>query len=186
MVLKTILISLITLVITASNGQAQKHFKDRAEFDLYTEVVKLDATPAERLQVLDEWKSGYPQSAFGDTRLKIYLITYQQLNNHRAAFDTAAEILMSQRNDLGALTEIINHGLQLLPEQPNTSLSEENKSDLDTILKTSSYILENLDMIYAADKKPPRMNYEKWSSAKIDMRQSAQTVVERAAALAQR
>jgi hypothetical protein len=185
--LKTILISLITLAITStSNGQAQKHWKDRAEFDLYTEVVKLDATPAERLQILDEWKSGYPQSAFGDTRLKIYLITYQQLNNHRAAFDTAAEILKSQPNDLPSLTEIVAHGLQLLPEQPNVSLSAENKSDLDAIQKTSRYILEYLELIYGSDKKPQRISDENWRSAKTKMQDTAQTVMNRAAALGQR
>jgi len=181
-VLKTILISLVAITST-SNGQAQQHWKDRAEFDLYTEVVKLDATPTERLQILDEWKSGYPQSGFGNTRLKIYLITYQQLNNHRAAFDTAAEILKSQPNDLPSLTEIVAHGLQLL--QPNPSLSAENKSDMESIQKTSRYILENIELIYGADKKPRRISTENWNSAKTKMKDTAQAVLNRAAELGQ-
>ena len=185
--LKAILATLIILAISSTaNGQAQKHWKDRAEFDLYTEVVKLDATPAERLQILDEWKSGYPQSAFGDTRLKIYLITYQQLNNHRAAFDTAGEILKGQPDDLGSLMEIVNHGLEFLPEQPNASLSEKNKIDLEIIRRASHYILENIDMIYSADKKPKRMSVEQWRSAKITILQSAQTVVDRTSTQTQR
>lgn len=180
---KAILISLVVITST-SNGQAQQHWKDRAEFDLYTEVVKLDATPAERLQILNEWKSSYPQSAFGDTRLNIYLITYQQLNNHRAAFDTAAEILKSQPNDLPSLTEIVAHGLELL--RPNAALSAENKSDLDTIQQTSRYILENIELIYGADKKPRRTSTENWNSAKTKMQDTARTVMNRATALAQR
>ncbi len=150
--LKTILISLVTLAITSTaNGQAQKNWKDRAEFELYA-AVQGDGTLASRLQNLDKWKAGYPQSDFADTRLGIYLLTYQQMNNHRAAFDTAVEILKSQPNDLPSLEEIVNHGIQLLPELPYASLSAQNKSDLYTIQKTGRYILENLDVIYAVAK----------------------------------
>ena len=83
-----------------------------------------------------------------------------------------------------SLTEIVDHGLQLLPEQPNASFSVENKSALDTIQKTSRYILENLDMIYAADKKPQHISDENWRSAKTKMQHFAQTVMNRAATLA--
>jgi hypothetical protein len=171
-------------VTLTANAQTYKQWRDRAEYDLYTEIVKPDATPGARLQTLDKWKSGYPQSDYADTRLKIYLLTYQQMNNHRGAFDTAAEILKSEPNDLQSLTEIVNHGLQLLPEQPNASLSAENKSNLDTIQNTSRYILENLDMIYAADKKPRQISDEKWHSDKAKMQDTAQTVMNRAATLA--
>ena len=187
MVLKTILVSLITLAVTStSNGQIHKNWKDRAEYDLYSEIIQPEATPAESLQNLDKWKAGYPQSEYADTRLKMYLLTYQRMDNHRGAFDTAVEILKSQRNDLGALTEIVNHGLQLLPEQSNASMSEGNKSDLDAIQKTSRYILENLDLIYGTDKGPRLISDEKWRSAKAKMQNTAQTVMNRAAALAQR
>ena len=184
---KTILISVAVLAVVVTltaNAQVLKQWRDRAEYDLYTEIVKADATPAARLQNLEKWKIDYPQSDYADTRLKIYLVTYQQMNNHREAFDTAAEILKSQPNDLLSLTEIVNHGLQLLPEQPNASLSAENKSKLDTIQKTSRYILENLDMIYAADKKPRLISDEKWHSDKAKMQDTAQTVMNRAVALA--
>ena len=155
---KTILISLTALVVVTFTANAQfKNWRDRAEYDLYSEIIKPDATPAERLQNLEKWKASYPQSDYADMRLKLYLLTCQQMNNHRAAFDTAKEILQSQPNDLGSLKEIVDHGLQLLPEQANASLSEESKSDLNTIQKTSRYILGNLDLIYAANKKPGPM-----------------------------
>jgi len=181
---RTILISLTALMVVTLTANAQtQNWRDRAEYDLYTEIIKPDATPAERLQSLEKWKASYPQSDYADMRLKIYLLTYRQMNNHRAAFDTATEILKSQPNDLLSLTEIIDHGLQLLPEQPNAPLSAENKSNLGTIQKTSRYILENLDIIYAADKKPQRMSDEKWSSLKTEMQHSARTVMNRAATL---
>jgi hypothetical protein len=182
---RAILISLTALVVVTLTANAQfKNWRNRAEYDLYSEIIKPDATPAERLQNLEKWKASYPQSDYADTRLKMYLLTYQQMNNHRAAFDTAGEILKSQPNDLLSLKEIVDHGLQLLPEQPNASLSEENKNDLNTIQKTSRYILENLDMIYGANRKPGLMSDEQWRSAKIRMQSSAQTVMNRAAALA--
>jgi hypothetical protein len=184
---RTILISLAVLAVVVTltaNAQTYKQWRDRAEYDLYTEIVKPDATPEARLQNLEIWKIDYPQSEYADTRLKIYLVTYQQMNNHRGAFDTAAEIRKSQPNDLPALTEIVDHGLQLLPEQPNASLSAEDKNNLDTIQKTSRYILGNLDMIYAADKKPQRISDEKWHSDKAKMQDTAQTVMNRSAALA--
>ena len=134
--------------------------------------------PQPRLPNLEKMAIDYPQSDYADTRLKIYLVTYQQMNNHRAAFDTAAEILKSQPNDLPSLTEIVNHGLQLLPE-PANGVRQENKSKLDTIQKTSRYILENLDMIYAADKKPRLISDEKWHSDKAKMQDTAQTVMNR-------
>jgi hypothetical protein len=132
---------------------------------------------ASRLEYLDKWKNQYPQSDYADIRLKLFLLTYQQVNNHRAAFDTAIQILESQPKDLASLQEIVSHGLQLLPAQPNGSLSEKNKSDLDTIRKTGRYILEDLDTIYGADNKPGLMNNEDWRSAKATMRQSAQAVM---------
>src|SRR5580765_3618620 len=75
----------------AAPQKSAKNWKDTAEYDLYSAIIKPDATPASRLQNLDKWKAGYPQSEYADTRQQIYLITYAAMNNHRAAFDAAAE-----------------------------------------------------------------------------------------------
>jgi hypothetical protein len=48
----------------------QKNWKDNAEYELYSAIIKPDATPAVRLQNLDKWKSAYPQSEYADTRQK--------------------------------------------------------------------------------------------------------------------
>ena len=146
---------MVTLAVGLyAQAPAQKNWKDRAEYDLYTEITKPDATPQARLQNLDKWKAGYAQSEYADVRLKIYLVTYQQMNNHRAAVDTAVEILKAEPNDLTSLTEIVGFGLSLVPADPKATLSAANKADLDTVQKTASYILGNLDAVYAADKKP--------------------------------
>ena len=185
----------LTVVTLTASAQTRKNWRDRAEYDLYSEIVKPDLTPVERLQNLDKWKVLYPESEFADTRLRMYLLTYQEMNNHRAAFDTAGEILKKQPNDLASLGEIVEYGLNLLPDQANASLSAQNKNDLDTIQRTSHYILDNLDLIYARRENGtagiagdairgwgPRISDATWP--KFKLLRSAQTAIDRAAARA--
>ncbi|MEQ1883956.1 MAG: hypothetical protein ABL967_02775 [Bryobacteraceae bacterium] len=168
-----------------AQAPAQKNWKDRAEYDLYTEITKPDATPQARLQNLEKWKAGYAQSEYADVRLKIYLVTYQQMNNHRAAVDTAVEILKAEPNDLAALTEIVGFGLSLVPADPKATLSAANKADLETVEKTAAYVTGNLDAIYAADKKPPQgMTDDQWAAAKPAMAKFAQFTMARAYVIA--
>lgn len=157
-------------------AQAQKQWKDRAEYDLYEAITK-DNTPASRLQNLEKWKSGYPQSEYADVRLKIYLVTYQQMNNHRAAFDTASEILKTEPNDMQSLTEHVGYIRSLIPSAANAQLSAQNKADLETAEKTSRYILANLDTVYAADKKPQGTTDDQWNNAKPTMQKFSQFTV---------
>jgi len=185
-VLKKTLISTITLVALAltANAQAKKpEWKDRAEYDLYA-AITMDTMPASRLQNLEKWKSQYAQSEYADVRLKIYLVTYQQMNNHRAAFDTATEILRADPSDLTSLTEIVGYGLTLLPTQANAQLSAQNKADLDTVEKTARYIEGNLDKVYGADKKPQGTTDDQWNGAKPTMQKFAQFTIARGAVLA--
>jgi hypothetical protein len=106
------------------------------------------------------------------------------MNNHRAAFDTATEILKTDPNDLTSLTEIAGYGLTLLPAQANAQLSAQNKADLDTVEKTSRYILANLDKIYAADRKPQGTTDDQWNGAKPTMQKFAQFTIARVAVTA--
>ena len=132
--MKTTIISLVAIAALAVGLQAQapaaapadknqKNWKDQQEYALYSEIIKPDATPAARLQNLDKWKSAYPQSDYADTRQKIYLITYQALNNHRAAFDMATEILKTDPNDLASIQEILGYIRALMPQDPKAALS---------------------------------------------------------------
>ncbi len=181
--LKKTLISMIAVVALAftASGQApaQKNWKDRAEYDLYDAITK-DTAPASRLANLDKWKAGYAQSEYGDVRLKIYLVTYQQMNNHRAAIDTATEILKADPNDLTAINEIVGFGLTLVPADPKATLTPANKADLDLVDKTAHYVLENGDKIFAADKKPQGTTDEQWAAAKPTMQKFSQFTVARA------
>ena len=169
--------TLVTIVATAALalGQAapQKNWKDRAEFDLFDSIQK-DTNAATRLQNLDKWKNAYPQSEYADVRLKAYLITYQQLMKHREAFDTSLEILKADPNDQASLQEILGYIRALEPQQANAALSAQNKTDLDTAAKTCQYVLNNIDTVYAADKKPQGVTDAQWGQAKPAMKNFAQ------------
>ena len=52
----------------AASAEKKKNWKDNAEYELYSAIIKPEAKPAERLQNLDKWKSAYPQSDYADTR----------------------------------------------------------------------------------------------------------------------
>ncbi len=181
--MKTTIISLVAIAALAAGLQAQapaaapaaasaekkKNWKDNAEYELYSAIIKADATPAARLQNLDKWKTGYPQSEYADTRQKIYLITYQQMNNHRAAFDMATEILKTDPNDLASIQEILGYVRALMPAKPTDPLSAQNKADLDTAEKVARYLLANADAIFAPDKMPPGATPAQWAQAKPTM-----------------
>jgi tetratricopeptide (TPR) repeat protein len=183
--MKRTLLTFVVTVALASGlfGQAQKNWKDRAEFDLYDSIVK-DTNPQTRLQNLDKWKASYAESEYADVRLKAYLVTYQQLMRHREAIDTAAEILKTDPNDLQALSEIVGYVLTLLPTQANAQLTPQNRADIELGEKTAAYVVQNIDQIYAADKKPQNMTDEQWAAAKPVMRNFAQFTLGRLAAAA--
>ena len=181
--MKNTIISLVAMAALAGGLVAQdppktepakKNWKDTQEYNLYTEIVKPEATPAARLQNLEKWKSGYPQSEYGDTRLKIYLVTYQQMNNHRAAFDTAMEILKTEPNDATSIQEILGYVRALMPQAVNAPLSAQNKADLETTEKVARALLANPDAVYGADKKPQGVADDAWAKTKPTMVNFAQ------------
>jgi len=168
-----IIFAMAALALGVSAQQQQKNWKDRAEFDLFDSIQK-DTNATTRLQNLEKWKSTYPQSEYADVRQKVYLITYQQLMKHREAFDTAVEILKADPNDQAALQEILGYIRALMPQQANAPLSAQNKADLDIAEKTSEHVLNNIDTIYAPDKKPQGVTDAQWAQAKPAMKNFAQ------------
>jgi tetratricopeptide (TPR) repeat protein len=173
--MKKTIISLVAIALVIGiPAYAEKNWKDRAEYDLYTEITKPDATPAARLQNLEKWKAAYPQSEYADTRQKIYLITYQQMNNHRAAFDMANEILKTDPNDAASVQEILGYLRALMPTKPSDPLTPQNKADLDTAEKLAHTLLANPDAIYGADKKPAGVDDAAWAKTKPTMVNFAQ------------
>ena len=151
-------------------AQAQKNWKDRAEYDLYTEITK-DMSPAgaaARLPNLDKWKTSYAQSEYADVRQKIYLVTYQQQNKHREAFDLANEILKTDPNDQTSLQEILGFVRALMPA---------TKADLESADKAARYVLANADAVYGPAKKPQGVDDATWAKTKPAMTNFSQATL---------
>jgi hypothetical protein len=64
-----------------------QNWKSTAEFDLYTAFTK--ATGKGKIEALDKWKQGFPDSDFAFDREEAYLGTYQELAMMRQYFDKA-------------------------------------------------------------------------------------------------
>lgn len=59
--------------------QAQKNWKDRAEYDLYNSIAH-EQDPKKRLDLLDQWTQKYPKTDFEDLRVQAYLGTLGPLS----------------------------------------------------------------------------------------------------------
>src|ERR1051325_5194405 len=90
----------------------ERQWKSQAEYDLFAAAQK-DANAQNRLGELDKWKQGFPESEYADVRLQMYLITYQQLNQARQAFDTALTILKDKPDYARGLTAVLYYAQQL-------------------------------------------------------------------------
>jgi len=162
----------VALIAFAACGAAQDKpkpaWKDQAEFDLVSALNK-DTNPTTRLASLDKWTKDYASTDFQEIRRKAYLITYQQLNRTKDAFNAATEILQKDDpNDVTALSAIVGGIYQMNPPAA---------PDLDTTEKTARYILANLDTIYAPAKKPAGQTDEQWAQVKPQMKPYAQRTV---------
>ncbi len=75
--------------------ETKKNYKDRAEFDLYSAVVKDFETKdyKKALSDLDVWNEKYPESDFKDDRQVLYVQTYAGLNEQAKALDAGSGLL---------------------------------------------------------------------------------------------
>jgi hypothetical protein len=156
--------AMTVLTLGLSAQEKKKEWKDRAEYDLYETALKAPSSSA-RLDTLEKWKKQYPQSDYGDVRQQIYLVTYRQLNRPREAFDAAAEVLNDNPNDAAGLATIAGDVYQLSPP---------SAADLETAAQACTYLLANLDAVYATDKRPADTKEADWAKAKPEMRIFAQ------------
>lgn len=148
----------------APQEKKQPQWKDRAEYDMEDAAAK-DTNPTTRLQKLDQWKAKYPTTDFSTLRLELYLATYNQLNRPKDAFATAKELLAADPNNIRALSALIYSVFFLSPPSPD---------DLSTAEKASHQVLDNLETLFAADKKPQGVSDQAWQKNKKDIQVLAQ------------
>jgi tetratricopeptide (TPR) repeat protein len=173
--LKTSTVGSVILALLALGLAAQekkKEWKERAEYDLYESISKT-TDPNAWLSILDKWKAQYPQSDYADVRRQMYLATYRQLNRPREAFNAAEEVLKDNPNSLVALSAIVGYVYQLVPAN-QAQLTPQMAVDLETAEKATVHILDNLDLVYSKENRPPEITDDAANKAKPDLRAFAQ------------
>ena len=154
-----------SMFVSSIAAQDKKpEWKDRAEYDLF-EAASKDANATTRLATLEKWKAGYAASDYVNLRQDMYLISYQQLNQARQAFDMSQEILKTRPNEVRSLSAIVGYVQTFMPPQP---------ADLDVAEKAARHLLADLDTIYAPANKLPNLDDAAWAKAKADMGPYAQ------------
>lgn len=133
---------------------AQKVAKDQQEADLINSLPK-EADPAKRLEILEKWTKGYPETQFSDEREQIYLATYQQLHKPQEAFNKAKDILTKHPNDFSALYTIVAYVPYLNNGNPSAG-------DMDTAEQAANHFIKDPDTIFADSNKPGDIPAANW------------------------
>ena len=86
--------SLIIFLTTAATPllQAQKQAKDQQEYELITKAFGTQPSAA-LIELLDQWKEKYPETAFDLERLQLYMQSYGATGQTQMAVDTARLIV---------------------------------------------------------------------------------------------
>lgn len=146
-------------------AQAQKNYKDRAEYDLYSSILK-ETNAQKKLELLGQWKEKYPSTEFKTERLGLYLATYQALNKGPEMLATAKEMVADDPKSMQGLYWVSIFTLNnTQPEQ------------LDAGQKAAQGLLANLDEFFAAGKKPAALSEDAWKKEKGNMEALAQTTL---------
>lgn len=143
---------------SALQAPAPKVPKDREEFDLYNNIIK-ETNPATRLQLLDQWKQKYADTAFTEERLKFYMQTYQQANQLPKAVETAKEVLKLAPGDFAA-----NYTIAVL----TPFLGNAEPATLSAGEAAANGVLQSADQQFASDKKPATLTDAQWAEGKKD------------------
>jgi hypothetical protein len=98
-------IPLAVVLLVAISGWSQtpqRQWKDRAEYDLYDSIQKAQ-NPQQRLDLLNTWKSKYPQSEVKQLRDRLLMQTYHALNQGANMYQACRDLLSSEPKDIEAL-----------------------------------------------------------------------------------
>lgn len=148
----------------AAQGQQakQKNYKDRGEYELYSNVVKT-TDPQQRLQLLNTWQDKYPQSDFADDRLRYFVATLAQMaskdpSQRQPLIDKCEALLKMNPNDFYA-----NYYVALFGPQIGGTPQPELVTEVQT---SANALLKQVDTTFAPEKKKPNVTEQQWTDAK--------------------
>jgi hypothetical protein len=129
-----------------ASGQPQ--WADRAEYDL-VESINKTTDPAKKIELLNQWKEKYPQSAFAKQRVGMFLQTYQQAKNLPKMSEAANELMAMDPKDVPTHAGLIQLALQMNSTDPAV---------LGLVEKASQGVITNID------NKPAAVTDEQWKT----------------------
>ena len=101
--------SLLLLVTGAAlpspQEKAQKTPKDQQEYELINQAFK-ETDPAKKIQLLQQWKDKYPETAFSVERVQQFMAAYQATNQVAKAIASAKELLKIEPENFSAYVTI--------------------------------------------------------------------------------
>jgi len=147
-------------------GQAPKNYKDRGEYDLYSNIAKT-TDPKQRLQLLNTWSDKYPQTDFQQERLQYYLVTLNQLapndtTARQQLLDRASQMLKVDPKNFTAMYYISLWGPAVGGATPSGDI-------LDSVNTAAQGVVSSADTQFDASKKPQQMNDADWAKAKNEV-----------------
>ncbi len=140
-------------------SQAQKNWKDQAEYDLYVSITKATA-PDQQLQLLNQWKEKYPESEYKLERAQTYLIIYQKKNDPAGLYTSCKDLLSLDPKSFQAL-----YFITLL----TVSMNKNDAEGLDAGTKAANGLIGILDTTYDAGKKPAATSDAQWKQQRNDI-----------------
>jgi tetratricopeptide (TPR) repeat protein len=151
-----------------SQGQAaQKNWKDRDEYDLFTNITK-ETNGQKKLDFLNQWSTKYPNTDFKTERANLYITTYAALNRPKDAIASAKQLVADNPKDFTGLYYLTLLTLQAADASPGA---------LDDSEKAVNGLLGALDDQFAAAKKPVQVSAEDWAKARSDTEALAHTTL---------
>jgi hypothetical protein len=157
---------LATVLVLGAWAQApQKNYKDRAEYDLYSSILK-ETNAQKKLELLTQWKEKYPSTEFGSERLGLYLATYQALNKGPEMLATAKEMVAADPKNMQGLYWVAIF-----------TLNNQTPEQLDAGQKAAQGLLANVDEVFAASKKPAGVADDAWKKERTTIEVLAQTTL---------
>lgn len=149
----------ILLSSAALFAQAQKNWKDQAEYDLYLQITKATA-PDQQLQLLTQWKEKYPESDYKLERAQTFLVVYSKKNDAAGLYKACNELLALDPKSFQSL-----YFLTLL----TVSMDRKDAESLETGIKSANGLISALDATYEPSKKPAATTEEQWKQQRNDI-----------------
>jgi len=161
-VLKTLFKKAATITVVLAIAQVgllgqEKKVKDQAEYDLFDAVTK-EKDLTKKSQLLETWKTKYPDSDYKIERQQMLVQTYQGLNQGEKMYQSAKEMLAMDPGNTFAMVWVT-----LLTE----SLKNTAPDRLDFGEKTARSLIASLD------KKPAEQTEEQWKVNRVQLELAA-------------